>query len=114
MENWQKALRKSKIILDIVASEKILELLKDMDKEMLGLHADRMVIATLLLNNLMDFSASMYVFRNTLMIASFPQNLAIFINNPEVVKIFKILFHIAQQSGRKIDLNAEVKKFIEK
>lgn len=112
--DWQKTIKNKKIIWEGIIGEKTLEIDKDInDVKILESFLGRMVIATVLPDNLMNFDADIISFRDTVIITIVRQDTAIFIHNPEIAKTFKSLFFIIQQGGRKVDLNAFIQNLID-
>ena len=112
--NWQSKIKDKKIVWEGLLGEKSLEIVKKIDNiEILKNSLGRMVIGTLLPDNLMDFDSDIISFKDVLIITIVSQNTTIFINNKEAAKAFQNLFLIAQQAGKKVDLNSYIKELIE-
>lgn len=111
---WQFLFKKSGAILESIISEDTLDLLQKFDTEVLRAHRGRTIIVGVLPNALMDFDADIIIFRNTVIITIVSRDIAIILNSTEIAEAFRNLFFIAQQSGKKMDLNAYIEKILKK
>lgn len=109
---WQNAFKKRGIILEAIIGERSLKVLDTVDKEVLQSHIGRMVIASILPDVLMNFDADIISFKDTVVIIIVSKDIAVFIHNHEIAEAFKSLFLIAEQVGKKIDLNTYVKNLL--
>lgn len=107
---WQGRFRKSGIILESVFGERSLAQFHKLNKDDLSLYTNRLVIGTVLPDETMEFDADIICYGETLAIILVEQDMAIFINNKEIVNTFRHIFRIIQQLGRRVDVNAIAKQ----
>lgn len=103
---WQDAFKRRKIILESIIGEHAIQAVKTTSEDVRRAHKGRTVIATVMPDEWMDFSIDLLLFRQTVILISVEENLALTINNPRFAQFFRTLFTMMQSLGKKIDLNA--------
>lgn len=108
-----KEFKNKKVIIEGVISESTLRLFQKLNIEELYSHLGRLVVAFIIPDEFIDFDMDIVFFGNSVFLVSVEKEIVLFIKNDSIVKAFKGLLLLAQNTGRKIDLNAHIKELIE-
>ena len=108
-----KETKNKKLIIEGVISESTLQLFQKLGIKELRSHLDRLVIAYIIPDEYIDFDMDIIFFGNLLFLINMEKEIVLFIKNETIVSAFKGMLLLAQNAGRKIDLNSYIKKLIE-
>ena len=108
-----RELKRRHIILQAVMGENVLEIFRSLDKEYLESHHGRLVIASLLPDRYMDFPLDILVLRDKVIFASLEKEIVVSIEYPPLLAFLKGLISLAEDTGKRIDLNTFVAGLIE-
>src|SRR3989339_298013 len=103
---WQDAVKRKKIILESVVSEKILTVIHNASPEMLKAAQGRASITYILPDEVMNFYSDIVVFGQCVAIITPKDRVAVVITDSVTALAFRHLLKIACAMGRKMDLNA--------
>lgn len=106
--DWQSAVRRKGIVLEVSVSESLLALIDAAPKELLEAAHGRASITYVLPNDAMDFHSDIFVFGSRVAIVTPVQRTAVVITDPTTAIAFKHLIQAASALGHKVDLNAHI------
>ncbi|MEK7072431.1 MAG: MarR family transcriptional regulator [Patescibacteria group bacterium] len=112
--NIQNKFREYKIILEGVFGEEALLSFNDLSIESLKIYKNRLVIAYVAPNFLMDFDLDILIFKKMVIMINFEKKLVLTIKNQEIYTVILNLFEALKMVSRKIDLNDYIKQLIDK
>jgi hypothetical protein len=106
--------RRRKIIIEGVVAESVFDLFKKMNESQLLSHLDRMTIAYVLPDELIKFPLDIFIFRDRVLLVDYESERLVRIDDESLSQSYKSLFYIAQQYGKKVDLNKYIRGLITK
>jgi predicted transcriptional regulator len=106
--------RRRKIIIEGVVAESVFDLFKKMNESQLLSHLDRMTIAYVLPDELIKFPLDIFIFRDRVLLVDYESERLVRIDDESLLQSYKSLFYIAQQYGKKVDLNKYIRGLITK
>jgi len=110
---FHKKLKKSGIIMDVIAAESILPFFNKLSVKELKSHLDRKMVNYLITDEYIDFDADIIMHNDLIIILNYHDESVIFIKNKLISNIFSSLFEFMQNFAKKIDLNKHIKMLIE-
>lgn len=113
-KDWQAAVKRKGIILEIAISEKILDIVDIASREMLEAAFGRASVTYLLPDEAMDSNSDILVFGSRVAVITPKQKTAVIITNPTTSAAFRQLIRASFTAGRKIDLNAYITQTLKK
>lgn len=111
--DFHKKFKKAHIIMEGINGEETMNLFKNLTINELKSHLNRMLIATILPDQFMDFGLDIVVFRDIIIIINLDKELVIFIKNRDIVEMFHKFVLFFQEYGRKINFNKYIWNIIE-
>ena len=114
MSHVHNEMRRRKIIIEGVVSESVFGLFSKMNEGQLLSHLDRMTIAYILPDELIKFPLDIFMFRDRVLLVDYETERLVRIDDSSLSQIFKSLFFIAEQYGKKVDLNDYIRKLLVK
>ena len=112
MYHFHDEVRRRKIIIEGVVAESVLDLFKKMNEGQLLSHLDRMTIAYVLPDELINFPLDIFIFRDRVLLVDYESERLVRIDDGALAQVFKSLFYIAKQYGKKVDLNKYIRELI--
>ena len=112
MHTFHQEIRKRKIIIEGVVAESVYNLFGKMNKSQLYSHLDRLTIVYVLPDYLINFPLDIFIFGNRIILVDYEDEQLINIENPALQQSYKALFFLAEQYGKKIDLNKYIRELI--
>lgn len=106
-------LKKSGIIMEVIAAQAILPYFKKLSKKELESHLGRPMINYLVPNEFVDFGADVIMHKDLIIILNYSDESVIFIKNKLIANIFTKLFELIQSFSQKFDLNKYIQEHIE-
>src|ERR1035437_7551471 len=97
--------RRRKIIIEGVVAESVFALFKKMSESQLLSHLDRMTIAYILPDEVVKFPLDIFIFRDRVLLVDYEAERLVRIDDSALSQVFKSLFYIAEQYGKKVNLN---------
>ena len=111
--SFRDRFRKAHIIMEAFSGEFVMKALKALPKEELKSHSDRMLIATLIEDEFMDFGLDLVVIKDQMLLIDVKREVVVSIRNHEIANMVHCFCQFFQKYGRHINYNKEVKKMIE-
>lgn len=112
--NIQNKFREYKIILEGVFGEQALLSFNDLTMELLKIYENRLVVAYVAPDSLMDFDLDILIFKKMVIMINFEKKLVLTIKNQAIYTVIFNLFEALKMVSQKIDLNDYIKKLIDK
>lgn len=109
MTRVHNEIRSRKIIIEGVVAESVFGLFVKMDEGQLLSHLDRMTIAYILPDELIKFPLDIFIFRDRVLLVDYEAERLVRIDDSALSQTFKSLFYIAEQYGKKVDLNSYIR-----
>jgi hypothetical protein len=109
---WQNEIKRKGIILEVVVSEKLLDVIKNASSKMLEAAQGRASITYVLPDEVMDFHSDILVFGHHVAIITPKKQTAVVITDYITSLAFKQLIKVACMVGDKIDLNASISQVL--
>jgi hypothetical protein len=114
LADFHREVKRRKIILEGVIAESVLKLFSTMPPEQLETHLDRMTVVYVLPDELLDFPLDIFIFRDRVFFVDYESEQLVNIEDLALFRAFKALFLIAEQYGKKIDLNSHIRELQKK
>jgi hypothetical protein len=114
MSHIHNEIRHRKIIIEGVVAESVFNLFSKMNEGQLLSHLDRMTIAYILPDELIKFPLDIFIFRDRVLLVDYETERLVRIDDGALSQTFKSLFCIAEQYGKKVDLNDYIRRLIAK
>jgi hypothetical protein len=114
MSHIHNEIRRRKIIIEGVVAESVFNLFSNMSEGQLLSHLDRMTIAYILPDELIKFPLDIFIFRERVLLVDYETERLVRIDDSALSQAFKSLFYIAEQYGKKVDLNDYIRGLIAK
>ena len=105
MKGLHEQVRKQKIVIEGIIAESVFELFGKMSLEQLRSHVGRLTIVHVLPDELIDFSFDVFVSGQKVLLVDYGKERLVRIEDPGLSKVFESLFLLAEQQGKRIDLN---------
>ena len=112
--NFQAELKKSGIIMEVIAAEGILPYFKQLSKKGLESHLGRPIITYLVPDQYVNFEADIIIHQNKVIIINYEDESISIVKNKLVAVIMMNLFELIKVHSRKIDLNEYIKELMAK
>jgi len=109
-----REIKRRKIIIEGVVAESVFNLFEKMHAGQLMSHLDRMTVAYIIPDELINFPLDIFMFRDCVLMVDYEAERLVRIEDSALSQAFKSLFYIAEQYGRKIDLNQHIRQLITK
>lgn len=109
---FHQAVKKKKIIIEGVMAQSILNLFGKMTSVQIESHLNRLTIAYVLPDELIQFPLDIFIFRDSVLLADYEAERLLHVEDSSLVLAFKSLFNIAKEYGRKVDLNKYLKELL--
>jgi len=110
--DFQTKLKKSGIVMEVIAAEGILPYFNKLSKKGLESHLGRPIISYLVPDMYVDFDADILLHQNNVMIINYKDESIIRIKNKLIAVIMMNLFELIKIHSRKIDLNEYIKELM--
>lgn len=110
--NFQTKLKKSGIIMEVIAAEGILAYFDKLSKKGLESHLGRPIVSYLVPNQYVDFEADIIIHQNNVMIFNYKNESIILIKNNLISAIMMNFFELIMAHSRKVDLNEYIKNLL--
>ncbi len=114
LEDFHEKFKKAHIIMEGIAGENVLSLYKTLTLRELKSYRDRMIIAFLIPDKYTNFATDIIILRDTVLLVNLEDEFVVFIKNKELTEIFKSVFSLYRDNGRKINLNTLLDEEIKK
>jgi len=114
MSRVHNEIRHRNIIIEGVVAESVFGLFSKMNEGQLLSHLDRMTIAYILPDELIKFPLDIFIFRERVLLVDYETERLVRIDDSALSQAFKSLFYIAEQYGKKVDLNNYIRGLIVK
>jgi len=114
MSHVHNEVRRRKIIIEGVVAGSVFDLFSKMNEGQLLSHLDRMTIAYILPDELIKFPLDIFIFRDRVLLVDYEAERLVRIDDSALSRVFKSLFYIAEQYGKKVDLNDYIRRLIAK
>jgi DNA-binding Lrp family transcriptional regulator len=114
LEHFHHEIKRRKIIIEGVVAESVFRLFEKMHRDQLSSHLDRMTVAYILPDELINFPFDIVMFRDCILLVDYEKERLVRIQDNGLSQVFKSLFRITEEYGRKIDLNQHIRKLIAK
>jgi len=114
LDHFHHEVKRRKIIIESVVAESVFNLFEKMNQYQLSSHLDRMTVAYILPDELINFPLDILMFRDCMLLVDYEKERLVRIQDDGLSQTFKSLFRIAEEYGRKIDLNQHIRMLIEK
>jgi predicted transcriptional regulator len=114
MSRVHNEIRRRKIIIEGVVAESVFGLFEKMNGGQLLSHLDRMTIACILPDELIKFPLDIFIFRDRVLLVDYEAERLVRIDDRALSQAFKSFFYIAEQCGKKVDLNNYIRGLIAK
>lgn len=111
--DWQRTFRDRGLIGEVAISEDLLEHIHLVSTPLLEASLGHPLIVCVLPREAMDLEADILTFRDTVIIVMPEDRLGIWISERKIAQTFQSLLRLAMVSGRRIDLNAFIRKELE-
>lgn len=112
--DFHKKFKKAHIIMEGAAGENILSLYKNLTLRELESYKERMVIAFLTPDKYTNFATDIIIMRDTVLLVNLEDEFVVFIKNKGLTEIFKSVFSLYRDNGRKINLSTLLDEEIKK
>ncbi|MBD3359745.1 MAG: hypothetical protein GF365_03520 [Candidatus Buchananbacteria bacterium] len=110
---FHKRLKKSGIIMEVIAAQSIMSYFDKLSKKELKSHLGRPMINYLIADEFIDFNADLIIHNEMIIILNYENESVIFIKNKLLSNIFANLFQFLQNYTKKIDLNSYIRNLME-
>ena len=114
MYMFHREVRKHKIIIEGAVAESVFALFEKMSLSQLQSHLDRLTVVYVLSDDLIDFPLDIFIFSDRILLVDYATERLVHIEDRQLLLVFKSLLKIAEQYGRKIDLNRYLRELIDK
>jgi len=114
MHTFHDEIRKRRIIVEGVVAESVYNLFEKMTTPQLFSHLDRLTIVYVLPDELINFPLNIFIFGNRIILVDYETERLVRIEDPALQESYKALFFLAEQFGRKINLNKYIRELIVK
>lgn len=114
MSRIHDEIRRRKIIIEGVVAESVFNLFQKMNRGELESHLDRMTVAYILPDELIKFPLDIFMFRERVLLVDYEAERLVRVDDSALSQAFKSLFYIAEQYGKKVDLNDYIRKLLDK
>ncbi len=111
---FHEQLKKRHIIIEGVIAESVLKLFDKMTEGQLASHLDRMTVVYVLPDELINFPLDVFIVKDYVVLVDYETERFVRIDDEALLQAFSSLFYLAEQFGKKIDLNDYIRKLIEK
>ena len=116
-----QAIKDRKIIVEAILQENFLDyyiarLKKEgkNPKQILKAYGGRLAVTTYVPEDRLDFDSEITLYENTVIIANWPERVAVVIKSAEVAGIIRELFESLKELGKRVDQNPRVAEILEK
>jgi predicted transcriptional regulator len=106
--------KRRKIIIEGVIAESVFRLFEKMSLTQLSSHLDRLTIVYILPDELINFPLDIFMLHDCVWLVDYEAERLVRIEDSALSQAFKSLFQIAEQYGKKIDLNQHIRELIDK
>lgn len=117
--SFNNAIRENKIILEAIIQENAYKLYKiffkkdpDMLRGIAESFTDRMADYTLIPEEFLDYHTELWLFKTTVLFINWEEEVAIEIQNPDIMYFVKDMFEIIKGAGVKIDHNRVMRELL--
>jgi predicted transcriptional regulator len=110
--NFQNKLKKSGIIMEVIAAEGILAYFDKLSKKGLESHLGRPIVSYLVPNQYVDFEADIIIHQNNVMIFNYKNESIVLMKNNLISAIMMNFFELIMAHSRKVDLNEYIKNLL--
>ena len=104
--------RRKEIVIDGIISESVFALFQRMSVDQLESHVGRMTIVYVLPDELLDFPFDVFVAGRVVLLVDYAKESSIKIEDPGLSQVFSSLFLLAEQQGRRVDLNSHIQRLV--
>ena len=109
---FHNAVKKKKIIIEGVIAESVMNLFNKMTAEQISSHLDRLTLVYVLPDELINFPLDIFIFRDNVLLVDYEVERLVHIEDSALAQSYKALFKVAEEFGKKIDLNSYLKNLI--
>lgn len=113
IERIQEWYRKHKVILDGIAGESTLELLKTLKPKELKVYVDRLAVAYIIEDDFINFNMDIIIIGKTIAMLNYEKSLLLVIKNEEICDAILNMMETMKIVAKKIDLNKFIRELIE-
>ncbi len=117
--SFNTAIRENNIIIEAVLQENVYKLYTaffkknpDMLREIAESFTDRMADYTLLPEEFLDYHTELWLFKTTVLFINWEEEVAIEIQNPDIMHFVKDMFEIIKRGGKKVDHNKAMRELL--
>jgi hypothetical protein len=114
LKQYHYAIKEKKLIMETIASQRILNLFEDLSFSELAGHHGRFIVAYFVPDQFVDFPADILIYRDTVIIVDYAQEMMVSIKNTLIASIFLNLFELIKLHAKRVDLNAHILHLMEK
>ena len=107
-------IKKRRMIIEGVIARSVLDLFKDMDSAQQESHLGRLTVTYILPDEFLDFPMDIFMFNGHVLLVNYESEKLVRIDDVAAFQAFKSLFRLAEQNGKKIDLNAYIEGLMNK
>lgn len=112
--SFHEKLKKKGVILEGLNGEYVRTLFERLELPELKSHFGRVIISWLLPDEYMNFGVDLLVMRDTALFVDIKTELVVIVRHKGIVELLSALTHVAQDHGKKFDMNAFLGEVIEK
>lgn len=114
LNSIQNQFKQKKIILEGIIGKKSLAYFDDLPLSLLKDYENRLVVAYLINDELIDFDMDILILDKEVILINFEKKLVVKIKNDSIRTVIKALYETMKFSAKKIDLNAYMRELIQK